>query len=54
MTRLRLGLNFLRDYKLTQFSGHTEIFVEILEAKLKRQHTTYFTALDIEIKGLAS
>ena len=54
MTRLRLGLNYFHDYKFKQFSGHTKIVFEILDTKLKRQHTIYFTVLHIEIKGLAS
>ena len=52
MARLRIGLNHLRDYKFKQFSGNTKIFFEILDPKLKRQHTIYFTALHIEMKEI--
>ena len=54
MTKLRSGLNYLRDYKFKQFSAHTKIFFEILDPKLKRQHAIYLTALHMEIKGLTS
>ena len=33
MTRLRLGLIHLRDHKFKQFSGHTEMFLILLDPK---------------------
>ena len=54
MTWMRLGWNHLCDLGFKKFSGHTNIFFQILDAKLKRQQTIYTIAMYIKIKRLPS